>query len=145
MVQVPTAATYSSSHFAPFTPSPTLTFPPASSNTRFTPAPYQDSISGVSLSLIQTDHDVINSSSVIQKAGCSPAAAQQTSQSEERMQATEICQQNPLCGCPNCTPASNQVGDDASAKAQGPLTRSRKRRLRDGEACSETQGPIDLK
>jgi len=139
MVQVPTAATYSSSHFAPFTPSPTLTFP-ASSNTRFTPAPYQDSISGVSLSLIQTDHDVINSSSVIQKAGCSPAAPQPASQSEERMQATsEICQQNPLCGCTSCA-ASTEV--DAS---KGPLTRSRKRRLRDGEACSETQGPIDLK
>ena len=139
MVQVPTAATYSSSHFAPFTPSPTLTFP-ATSNSRFTSAPYQDSISGVSLSLIQTDHDVINSSSVIQKAGCSPAAPQPASQSEERMQATsEICQQNPLCGCTSCA-ASTEV--DAS---KGPLTRSRKRRLRDGEACSETQGPIDLK
>merc|ERR1719173_295716 len=127
--------------------SPPLTPPlpfPASSNTRFTPAPYQDSISGVSLSLIQTDHDVINSSSVIQKAGCSPAAPPPTSQSEERMQATsEICQQNPLCGCTNCT--APEVVGDASAKAQGPLTRSRKRRLRDGEACSETQGPIDLK
>ena len=145
MVQVPTAATYSSSHFAPFTASPTLTFP-ASSNARFTPAPYQDSISGVSLSLIQTDHDVINSSSVIQKAGCSPAAAQPTSQSKERIQAaTEICQENPLCGCPSCTAPSNEGVGDASSKAQGPLTRSRKRRLKDGEACSETQGPIDLK
>ena len=138
MVQVPSAATYSSSHFAPFTPSPTLTFP-ASSSPRFTPAPYQDSISGVSLSLIQTDHDVINSSSVIQKA--SPVA--QVSQSDERMQATsEICRQNPLCGCANCVTAP----EVDSLKAQnGPLTRSRKRRLRDGEPCSETQGPIDLK
>ena len=137
MVQVPSAATYSSSHFAPFTPSPTLTFP-ASSSPRFTPAPYQDSISGVSLSLIQTDHDVINSSSVIQKA--SPVA--QVSQSDERMQATsEICRQNPLCGCANCV--APEV--DALKAQNGPLTRSRKRRLRDGEPCSETQGPIDLK
>ena len=150
MVQVPTAATYSSSHFAPFTPSPTLTFPGASSNTRFTPAPYQDSISGVSLSLIQTDHDVINSSSVIQKtAGCSPAAPPPTSQSEERMQeaTSEICQRNPLCGCTSCTGCTApEVVGDASSKALGPLTRSRKRRLRDGEPCSDThQGPIDLK
>merc|ERR1719264_390397 len=103
MVQVPTAATYSSSHFAPFTASPTLTFP-ASTNARFTPAPYQDSISGVSLSLIQSDHDVINSSSVIHKAAGPPTASRPAGEAEERTTTSSLS---------NCS--STDASKDSSA------------------------------
>jgi len=128
MVQVPTAATYSSSHFSPFTQTPTLTFPAASN---FPQQPFHDSIGGVSLSLIQSDHDVINSSSVIHKAASPPTASQPASEAEERTTTSSLS---------NCS-----TTDASKDSASGPLTRSRKRRLRDEEVPSEPQGSIDLK
>lgn len=119
MVQVPSAATYSSSHYSPFAPSPSLTFPAA---------PFQDTVSGVSLSLIQTDHDVINSSSVIQKAP--PAASDAPINLVVSLQSSQC--ETRITLDPSCKPS-----------ASGPLTRSRKRRLRDGEI--EPQEPLDLK
>merc|ERR1719499_723878 len=115
-VQVPNAApTFSSSHHSPFIQSSFITSPILSYPPRY---PYSDNgISGVSLSLIQQqDLDVINSSSVIQKSS-STVTATVTSSSYQPSQclSPRTCSDGCTCGC------------------SGPITRSRKRRLCDGD------------
>jgi len=126
MVQVPNVTQYSSSQYTNYTPTPALAFP-LPSTTQYQPSTFQETISGVSLSLIQPDHNVINSSSVIQKT-ISPF---QPSQCEARS-----CELN--CAC-----------SDVSMECSGPLTRSRKRRLQDGEMVitnsQDPLAPLDLK
>ena len=125
-VQVPvTSTSYPSSHFSPFTPSPAaLSFPTSPGYPPPTSSYHETGQSGVSLTLIQNDHDVINSSSVIQKTG-NPAVLVALRPTEERV--------------------ANSPGSAESEK--GPLTRSRKRRLQDVETtiADHQPAPLDLK
>eukprot|EP00092_Neocalanus_flemingeri_P105633 GFUD01135427.1.p1 GENE.GFUD01135427.1~~GFUD01135427.1.p1 ORF type:complete len:265 (+),score=10.27 GFUD01135427.1:87-797(+) len=116
-VQVPNAApTFSSSHHSPFIQSNFITSPILSYPPRY---PYSDGISGVSLSLIQTDLDVINSSSVIQKSSLASATVTSSSYQPSQCLSPRTCSDGCTCGC------------------SGPITRSRKRRLCDGDIQSE--------
>ena len=116
-VQVPNAApTFSSSHHSPFIQSNFITSPILSYPPRY---PYSDGISGVSLSLIQTDLDVINSSSVIQKSSMVSATVTSSSYQPSQCLSPRTCSDGCTCGC------------------SGPVTRSRKRRLCDGDTNSD--------
>jgi len=118
-VQVPNAApTFSSSHHSPFIQSSFITSPILSYPPRY---PYSDNgISGVSLSLLQQqDLDVINSSSVIQKSSTVSATVTSSSYQPSQCLSPRTCSDGCTCGC------------------SGPITRSRKRRLCDGDTHSD--------
>jgi len=112
-VQVASSHTYSSSHHTPLVATGFLNSPTTSS----TLMPYQPLYplsSGVSLSVIQTDLDVIrpSTSTVIPSLLLtSPAASSPSS----HLSSPQTCPLSCTCGC----------------SAGGPLTRSRKRRLQD--------------
>jgi len=150
-VQVPggsSGTTFNSSHHSPFMVQAGTGYVPVSpsfpAQPRYLPttaATYSETISGVSLSLIQSDHDVINSSSVIQKAtsssATSSASAPNTSQFHQHHQSSQItCKSTDIREAGSCT--------CGCSSANGPLTRSRKRRLKEGEV-SEYAVPLDLK
>lgn len=150
-VQVPgggSGTTFNSSHHSPFMVQAGTGYVPVSpgfpAQPRYLPttaATYSETISGVSLSLIQSDHDVINSSSVIQKATSSSttssASAPNNSQFHQPHQSSQSsCKSTDIREASSCT--------CGCLSASGPLTRSRKRRLKEGEV-SEYAGPLDLK
>jgi len=150
-VQVPGGGSggtmFNSSHHPHFVNQPGTGYVPVSmafqSSPRFfptAPAAYGDQISGVSLSLIQSDHNVINSSTVIQPPSTSTLSPTSL-QDVHFHHANKSSHQSP---CMNSNDANSCTCGCIPPTAVGPLTRSRKRKLKEPDNGT-TFSPLDLK
>jgi len=151
-VQVPGGSNggtmFNSSHHSHFVNQTGTGYVPVSmafqSSPRFFPAAattYGDQISGVSLSLIQSDHDVINSSSVIQNPSPSTMHPSPSSLQDVKFHQANNSSQSP---CMSSRDANSCTCGCVQSSANGPLTRSRKRKLKEPENIN-VYGPLDLK